>query len=199
MNIVKLLFSPRAFWQALDDRGEEVAKLSYLYLLLMPCIAAVAWYYGTSQHGWMIGDRLIKVSADSALPLGVMFYLTLVGATIFIGVLINWMAKTYGAQSTLAKGISTAAYCATPVYLGSMAGVYPVFWFDLIVGTLAAVYSAYLLYLAIPIRMNLPEERGFLYTCAVFAACLVMAIAVLGATTICWAYFFRPIFVEVVV
>ena len=44
----------------------------------------------------------------------------------------------------------------------------------------------YLLYLGIPIVETVPQERGFLFASAVVAVCLVILIAIMGASVILW-------------
>ena len=56
-----------------------------------------------------------------------------------------------------------------------MVGFYPILWLDMLVGVTAISWAVYLMYLGIPIVMNIPAERGFLYSSAVLAIALVSA------------------------
>ena len=62
----------------------------------------------------------------------------------------------------LTKGIVIAGLTATPLFIAGLVGFYPVLWLDLLVGVAAVSWAVYLMYLGIPIVMNIPEERGFL-------------------------------------
>jgi hypothetical protein len=44
-----------------------------------------------------------------------------------------------------------------------------VLWIDLIIGVVAISWAVYLMYLGIPIVMNIPQERGFLFSSAILA------------------------------
>jgi len=111
-----------------------------------------------------------------------------------IGYMIHWMALTYGAQSTVAKGIAIAALTATPLFIAGAVGFHPSLMIDLIVGVIALCYAVYLLYIGIPIVMHIPQERGFLFSSAVIAVCMVIFIAIMGASVILWDSVAPPIF-----
>jgi len=56
----------------------------------------------------------------------------------------------------------------------------------------AVGWSLYLLYVGIPAVMKVPQERGFLFASAVVAVCLVILIAIMGASVILWDMGFAP-------
>ena len=51
-------------------------------------------------------------------------------------------------------------------------------------------------YLAIPIVMKIPKERGFLFASSMLASGMVMVISAMGLITFLWEYLVRPLFVE---
>lgn len=186
-----ILFSPRRQWQkiAATAGGPSIV----VYVLLMALLPAVAWYWGTSQIGWNVGDgQVTRLTEASALRLIVLFYLAMVVSVGLIGYSIHWMAVSYGASSTLLRGITTAGITATPLFIAGLVGFYPVLWLALLSGIVAVSWSLYLLYLGIPIVENVPEERGFLFASAVVAVCLVILIAIMGASVILWDMGFAP-------
>jgi hypothetical protein len=186
-----LLFRPTHEWQKIADRADRGSNIAYfLVLALLP---ALAWYYGTTQIGWSVGDgEVTRLTADSALRLIVLFYLAMVVSIIIIGYSIHWMAVSYGATSTLLRGISVAGFTATPLLLAGAIGFSPVLWAALVVGIVAVSWSLYLLYTGIPIVMHVPEDRGFLFASAVVAVCLVILIGIMGASVILWDIGFAP-------
>jgi hypothetical protein len=60
-----------------------------------------------------------------------------------------------------AHAIGVAAYMCAPMFLVGLTGFYPNLWLDMLLGTLAAAYTIYLLYIGIPIVYDMPKERGF--------------------------------------
>jgi hypothetical protein len=74
--------------------------------------------------------------------------------------------------------------------------VYPQLWLVATVFLVAACYSVYLIYEGIPILMNIPKERGFIYASSVITVGLVLAVVVMITTVIIWGSGLGPIFVR---
>ena len=72
--------------------------------------------------------------------------------------------------------------------------LYPQLWVVASVFIVAACYSVYLIYEGIPILMNIPKERGFIYASSVITVGLVLAVVVLVATVIVWGSGFGPVY-----
>jgi hypothetical protein len=106
------------------------------------------------------------------------------------------MARTYGSDASLTEAMTLAAYTHTPLFVAGILGLRPILWLDLIVGTLAACYAVYLLYLGIPHLMRVPKERGYLFASAALAVALVMFIALMGVTVVLWEMGAMPEFTD---
>jgi hypothetical protein len=191
-----MLFRPEATWSALAQESDSKIKSRLLLILLMAAIPPLGFYYGTTQVGWHSGGELTKISAASAIPLMVLFYLALVASVIVIGLMTHWMSKTYNAQSFPIKGMVLIGMANTPIFLAGLLAFYPVWWFDIFIATAACCYTIRLLYLGVPKLMKVPEDLGMLYASALFAVALVYAVVVLGATVILWEYVAAPVFVD---
>lgn len=186
-----LLFSPTREWQKIEARGDRGGNI--VYFLVLALLPAAAWYYGTTQIGWSIGDgEITRLTTASALRLIVLFYLAMVISIVLIGYAIHWMAVSYGATSSLLRGISVAGFTATPLFLGGLIGFSPMLWAALLIGIVTVSWSLYLLYRGIPIVMHVPADRGFLFASAVVAVCLVILIGIMGASVILWDMGFAP-------
>ncbi len=193
-----LLVRPSAQWRTIADLPESSFKTLVLYPWFLAILPAVAWYYGTSRVGWSVGDQgeTIKLTAESARQITILFYLAMVACTAVIGYFIHWMADTYGAESTITKGIVITGLCATPMFLFGAVGFYPLLWLDLLIGVVAVSWSVYLLYLGIPIIMDIPEERGFLFSSAVVGVALVILICLMVGSVILWDFGAAPAFTD---
>lgn len=193
-----LLVKPSAQWRAISELPEKSFNTLVLYPCIFAILPAVAWYYGTSQVGWTVGEHgdPIKLTLQSARQISILFYFGMIGCVTAIGYAIHWMSQTYGADSSFAKGIVIAGLTATPLFITGLVGFYPVLWVDLLIGVAAVSWSVYLLYLGIPIVMDIPEERGFLFSSAVLAIAMVIFICLMVGSVIIWDFGAAPAFTD---
>ena len=193
-----LLVRPSAQWRTIAELPESSFRTLVLYPSIFAVLPAVAWYYGTSRVGWTVGDHgeTIKLTVESARQISVLFYLAMLGAIAVIGYFVHWMSDTYGADSSLTKGIVIAGLTSTPLFIAGLVGVYPLLWIDLLIGVAALSWSVYLLYLGIPIIMGIPEERGFLFSSAVVGVAMVILICMMVGSVILWEYGAAPAFTD---
>jgi len=193
-----LLVKPSAQWRAIADLPESSFRTLILYPCIFALLPAVAWYYGTSHVGWTVGDKgdAIKLTVESARQISVLFYMAMLGSIAVIGYFIHWMSDTYGADSTLTKGIVITGLTSTPLFIAGLVGFHPLLWIDLLIGVGAVSWSVYLLYLGIPIVMDIPEERGFLFSSAVVGVAMVILICMMVGSVILWDFGAAPAFTD---
>jgi hypothetical protein len=198
LNHVWGLFAhPHVEWEAIKEERCTVSKCYCSHVLVLAAIPVVAWFIGTTQVGWQLGSReTIKLTVDSALPIAFLSYLVMLVGVFSLGKAIHWMGQTYGSKQTLPQAIALAAYTATPLWLVGIMLVYPLLWFNLLVGLPALAYTVYLLYTGVPTMMDVPEERGFLFSSAVLAVGLVMLVGTLAATAVLWGYGLGPSYTQ---
>jgi hypothetical protein len=193
-----LLFQPTTQWQKIAALSENSLRTLLLFPCVMAILPAVAWYYGTTQVGWTVGDgsSVIKLTAESAKIICTLFYLGMLVCIAAIGYFIHWMAETYGAESSIVKGVIIAGFTATPMFIVGMIGFEPILWLDMLAGVASVCWSVYLMYLGIPIVMDIPKERGFLFSSAVLAIALVILICLMGGSVILWDLGAAPAFTD---
>ncbi len=197
MNPFSYLLTPNAQWHRLADQPLSYFPARCLYFLVLAALPAVAWYWGVTQIGWQVADGdAVKLTSQSALPIVVLFYFAMITSVAVIGFLTHWMSQTYGAETSLAKGMSLVGFFCTPLFVFGAVGFYPLLWVDLLVGVIALSWSVYLLYTGIPIVMKMPAERGFLYASAVVGVALVIFICILVASVLLWEFGWAPEFTD---
>ena len=190
-----LFAHPEEEWKAIRKENCSIGRCYCTHVLILAAIPPIAGFIGTTQIGWQIGAReAVKLTVDSAATIAIIYYLVLLAGVFTIGALIHWMGQTYGAKRDLARCMGLAAYTATPLFLIGITGVYPVLWLNLILGLPALAYTVYLLYLGVPIMMEISREKGFLFSSAVLAVGLVSLVALLAATVILWETGLRPVY-----
>ncbi|MEH6638399.1 MAG: Yip1 family protein [Porticoccaceae bacterium] len=196
-HILGLLFYPRTEWRKIANLSDEKIKRLLPYPILMSLLPALGFYIGTTKIGWTVsGENVVRITEASAIPLAVLTYAALLGAIIFIGLMVNWMSQTYLVKTFPIKGIVAIGYACTPIFLAGAFAAYPIWWLDITLGIAAGVYTIYLIYMAIPLMMHVPGDRGFLYASAVFMVALVYVVVVLVSITIIWEYIATPVFID---
>ncbi len=196
-NPLMIIFNPLPEWRRFSERSESEFKAIIPYLLIMASLPSIAWFYGTTEIGWRIGDGdLIKLTTESATRIAIALYVAMIICICSVGYAVHWMAETYNAQSSLMRGIGLTALTATPFFILGLSGFYPHFWADLILFIVGICWSVYLLYKGIPIAMKIPEDQGFMYASALVAVGCVILILMLVATTILWSNGFQPVFMD---
>jgi hypothetical protein len=182
-----LFAHPDQEWQEIRGEHESVSHMYLSHVLLLAAIPAISAYIGTTMVGWSIaGGEPVRLTAASALPMTILSYLAMLAGVAVMGAFIHWMSRTYDASPSMGDCIVFAAYCATPLFIGGLATLYPNLWLIMGAGTAAVCYTAYLLYVGIPSFMNIPKEEGFMFSSSVLAVGLVVLVAIMAVSVVLW-------------
>lgn len=183
-HIWGLYTHPKEEWQTIEKRHESLSY-SLAHILMVALIPSICLYYAAAHIGWSIGtEELIKIPESSAIIMSIGIYAALVIGVFFLAYLIQWMAKTFDSKPNFTQSLELAAYTATPLLMVGITALFPVLWFVVISALIALVYSIYLLYSGVPIMMNIPEEKGFIYASSVVTCGLVMLVAMMAVGAI---------------
>ena len=193
-HIVGFFAHPTLEWASV--RSENIgAAAAMRHVMLLGAIPVASGFVGTTRFGWQVGTaETVRLTQASAGVIAVIYYLVIIAAVLSVAWMIHWMGRTYGADQPLRRCLVLAAYIPIPLFLVGLAQLYPVLWVNLIVGLPAAAYTIFLLYLGIPVMMEIPPERGFLFASAVLAFGLVGLVGMLAATVILWSLGVGPEF-----
>ena len=190
-----LLARPKAEWAAIHGRRYGVARSLFAHTALFALIPAIAGYVGTTRTGWQIGaGEAVRLTEESALRIAVLYYLAMVAATFSVAWVIHWMSRTYGANQPLGQCYALATYTATPLFLVGLMHLQPILWLNLLVGLPVLGYTVFIFFTGVPAMMEIPPERGFLFSCAVMAFGLVALVALLAMSVLLWSAGFAPSF-----
>ena len=190
-HIWGLYAHPKEEWQSIEKRHESLFY-SLVHILMVALIPAICLYYAAAHIGWSIGTQdLIKIPEFSAFIMSIAIYIALVAGVFFLAYLIQWMAKTFDSTPKLTQSLELAAYTSTPLLMVGITALFPVLWFVVVSALIALIYSVYLLYSGVPIMMNIPEEKGFIYSSSVVTCGLVMLVALMAAAAILFSMGFN--------
>ncbi|MFI3245972.1 MAG: Yip1 family protein [Ferrimonas sp.] len=187
-----LYADPEREWRLIERNNESlVTSISHiLFIALIPCICS---YIATVHIGWSIGNNeLLKLTPQSALKIVMAMYVALVAAVFALAYLTYWMATTFGAAPRYSQALELSVYSATPMFILGFATLYPVLWLFMLASLGSIAYSVYLLYAGVPIIMNIPTERGFIYASSIVTCALVLLVAILTGSVILWSVGLEP-------
>ncbi len=185
-HILGLYTHPKNEWQAIE-RQHEGLIYSLMHILVVASIPAICSYFATAHIGWTIGvGDPIKTSHSKAQLMAVAMYITLVFGVFALAYLIQWMAKTFDSKPSFVQSLELAAYTATPMLMVGVSALFPVLWFVALASLAAASYSVYLLYSGVPIMMNIPEGKGFIYSSSVVTCGLVLLVSIIAFGAVMW-------------
>ncbi len=193
-HIWGLLSRPSEEWAAI--REEQIGLLkAYAHVGILALIPVACAFFGATQVGWRIGGgEAVKLTLESGAGIAVLYYVVILFAVYWIGWMVRWMARTYGSEQALSQCIVLASYIPIPLFLFGFVQLYPVLWVNLLASFPALAYTVVLLYTGVPVMMEIPKERGFLFASSMLAVGLVLLVAVLAAMVILWEFGFQPQF-----
>jgi hypothetical protein len=195
IDALKLFGNPKAGWASIHRRDYSTMGCLLGHSMIFALIPAIAGYIGTSQVGWQVaGGEVTKLTQSSAIQIAILYYLAMIVAVGSVGWMIRWMGQTYGADQPFAQCLVLASFTATPLFLVGIMQAYPVLWLNLVLGLPALALTTFFFYTGVPIMMEIPEERGFLFSSAVLAFGLVALVAMLAVTVLLWGTGFAPAF-----
>lgn len=195
-HIWGLYAHPKEEWHSIEKLHESFSY-SVMHILIIALIPSICFYYAAAYIGWTIGvGDPIKVSIESAQIMAISMYFALVFGVFALAYLIKWMAKTFDASPGYIQSLELAAYTATPLLMVGVTALFPVLWFVVIAGIIALAYSVYLLYSGVPIMMNIPEEKGFIYSSSVVTCGLILLVCIMTCTAMMWTMGFGPEFIS---
>ena len=195
-HIWGLYAHPKDEWQTIEKRHESL-MYSLMHILVVSLIPAICGYYAAAHIGWTIGvGDPIMLSQSSSQIMAVAMYFALVLGVFALAYLIQCMAKTFDSKPSFIQSLELAAYTATPMLMVGIVTLFPVLWFVALAGIAAVSYSIYLLYTGVPIMMNIPEEKGFIYSSSVVTCGLVLLVSIMAMSAIFWTMGFGPEYVS---
>ena len=197
-HAIGMLFRPDAEWAAIKKEKPTPIVVYGLYILILAAIGPISAYYGTVEMGWSIGDRIIKLTPDSALQLVILTYLAILAGSFALSYGIDWMANTFGAEHEKNgnNAVALVAYSLTPMYVAGLTLLYPDPWINAMILLAAASYGAFLMWKGVPVVMGMSKEQSMVYCGGILTLALVLLVSTLATTGLLWNFGFGPTFIE---
>jgi len=164
-RIKAILLTPRIEWPVIAREKSDAAALLIRYVAILGLIPALARFIGASLIGWYAP---ILPSLLGAL----VTYLAGFAIVYGLALIIDTLAPTFGAQKNFAAALRLAVYSCTPVWLAGIFLLVPGLSFLVILG----LQGVYLLWVGLPILLQVPAGKATPYTAVVAGCALIIAV-----------------------
>jgi hypothetical protein len=174
-RVKRILLSPRTEWVAIETEVTTPAALYTGYVMPLAAIGPVAQVIGYSVFGLTVPFLgTYRVPIGSALTTAVVQYILVLAGTYLLGLIIDGLAPTFGAQRNPIQALKVAAYSSTAFWLAGVFALIP----GLRALQILGLYSLYLLYLGLPTLMKSPRDKTPAYTVVVIVAAVVVFVVI---------------------
>jgi hypothetical protein len=174
-RVKRILRSPRTEWVTIEAETTTPAALYTGYVMPLAAIGPVAQVIGYSVFGLTVPFLgTYRVPIGSALTTAVVQYILVLVGTYLLGLIIDGLAPTFGAQRNPIQALKVAAYSSTAFWLAGVFALIPGLRSLQILG----LYSLYLLYLGLPTLMKSPRDKTPGYTVVVIVAAVVVFVVI---------------------
>jgi hypothetical protein len=155
----------------IDAESTTPAALYTGYVLPLAAIGPIAQIIGYSVFGISVPFLgTYRVPIGSAITNAILTYVLALIATYLLGLIIDGLAPTFGAQRSPIQALKVAVYSSTPAWLAGVFALVP----GLRPLQILGLYSLYLLYLGLPMLMKAPRDKAPGYTVVVVLASIVL-------------------------
>ena len=166
---INILKSPKTEWPVIAAEPATIGGLYIPYVLLLAAIGPVALLLGGGGSGFF------RFSSSFLLRAAIWQYCSSLISVALLALIINFLAPQFGAAKDTTQAFKTAVYASTAAWvagIGSLLGL----GLGTLLGLAGAVYSIYLLYLALPHTMKAPKEKATTYTVVIIVVGIVIAV-----------------------
>ncbi|MCH8491296.1 MAG: YIP1 family protein [Oceanicaulis sp.] len=173
-----IVLKPQSTWRAIDGEAASIRALFVFYVLPLAAIGPVAGFLGGQIFGRGVGvlGTVYRPSFFNALSMAVIQYVFAVLAVAALGVIIQALARQFGAAPDQIQAFKVAIYGSTAAWLAGVFLIFP----PLSILSLVGFYSLYLIYTGLPKLMKAPDDKALIYG-IVTLICAVLIWVITGA------------------
>jgi hypothetical protein len=175
-RVKNILITPKTEWDVIAAEATPTASLITGYVLPLAGVAALATFIGYCVVGTSLPFMgTYRMSIPWGIGLAVWHVIGAVIGVFVLGLIIDALAPSFGAQKNNAQALKVAVYSYTPAWVAGVLNILPAL---AILGILAAFYGIYLLYLGLPRLMKNPEDKSAGYTAVTVIAAIVVGVII---------------------
>ena len=175
-----LVYQPQRAWRRIRRQNYSLIHCYTAQLIWLALILPVSFFIGSTQMGWSLGGSAYHtLTIGSALPIAVAMYVAILVGVACLAAGIHWMERTYGSRSSFDTCMVLATFVASPVLIAGVVVLLPILWLDVGVMLSAAAMSCYLMFVGVPVMMNVSEERGFFFSVSIVTVGLCVLVGLI--------------------
>jgi len=164
-RVKAILITPKTEWPVIATESGDAQYLFTNYVAILAAVPPVAMFLGYAIAGLGVGRALL---------LAIVAYVLYCVAWYVEGLVIDFLAPSFGGRKDLPSALKLAAYSSTAAWLAGVFYLIP----PLAILSIVGLYSIYLLWLGLPALMKSPPERAILYTVAIVVVLVALGFVI---------------------
>lgn len=192
--LLKSLYQPLTAFEELAKVNPSPVSVLFRYSIWLLILPPAFSLIGAANFGWRLGaEEPLLMAVNTLVMVSVGYLVVLFFGLISTALISQWMATTYGANTSLGKHMALMTIVGEPLAIASIAHLFPDVFVNVLVLIPTMIWSMYLLYKGIPIVLETPPERGMLMASALVGWLLVAAVSLLGLSMALWVLGVGPL------
>ncbi|OGB87505.1 hypothetical protein A3H38_03085 [candidate division WOR-1 bacterium RIFCSPLOWO2_02_FULL_46_20] len=160
----EIILDPRLTWQTIKEEVYNIKQLFVNYAAPLALIPAVCGLIGMTLVGIRLpSGSVARAPFAEAFIGGALGYVLHLGGIFVAAWAIARLASLFEAKSDLDLSVKLVVYAMTPAWLVGVFSMVP----GLSIISIIAFYSIYLLVLGLPVLLEVPANKVFLFTMSI--------------------------------
>lgn len=160
--VIGMLTQPRRQWVVLSkQKDDSIIEIFIRYLLLLALVPSVSLLVSTTTSGWILpGQGTVRLTVAAAVPLALTFYLLLLVGVVMMAYIMYGLESHFSVKANFERCLVFTIFTAFPLFLSGIAALYPSLWVGIALVIAAAGYSVYLLFIGLPVFLQLEQGKA---------------------------------------
>lgn len=184
-TIFKLFWTPTSGWRELLGSNPSIPRLFLLHVVPLACIPTLMIVYaGKAEDSLLLVDML---SGTKLMFVGTIFFLVQLISVPIMASIIRHLGEVADINPSYKSAFILAAVAPTPLWLSAVGLFVPSFLALVVIGTLAIMASAGLIFYGIPELFEVEDkENAIMYFGGVMVAGMIAMVFLMLSTFVIW-------------
>jgi len=184
-TIFKLFWAPTSGWRELIASNPSIPRLFLLHVVPLACIPTLMIVYaGKADDTFLLVDML---SGPKLMFVGTIFFLVQLISVPIMALIIRHLGEVADISPSYRSAFILSAVAPTPLWLSALSLIIPSFLVLVVVGTLALMASAGLIFYGVPVVFDIQEkENAVMYFGGIMVAGMIALVFLMLSTLVIW-------------